>query len=86
MRFLRSAPPSDLSLLLYPRIYALHDLDPEAGFPDPTTGHLVVPPSVRASFGGIGEGGAYLVSDGQSTLLWLHAQVSSSIVWELRRA
>ena len=83
MRLLRAAPVSTLSLLLYPRIISLHDLDAEACFPHPETGHLVVPAAVRASFARIQEGGAYLVSDGQTTLLWLHAQVSPNLLEDL---
>ena len=83
MRLIRSAPPLTISLLLYPRIFSLHDLDPSFGFPDPQTSDLVVPPALRASYGRIQEGGAYLVSDGQTTLLWLHAQVSPNLLEDL---
>ena len=83
MRLIRSAPPLTVSLLLYPRIISLHDLDPPSGFPDPQTSQLVVPSSIRASFGRIQEGGAYLVSDGQTTLLWLHTQVSPNLLEDL---
>ena len=84
MRYLRSASALATSLFLYPRILSLHDLDPEAGFPataDPTS--LVVPPHMRASFARVREGGAYLVSDGQALLLWLHAQVSPHLLEDL---
>ena len=83
MRLLKSASPLQLSLLLYPRIIPIHSLSPESGFPDPNTGHLIVPNSIRASFSRIEEGGAYLVDDGQSTLLWLHAQVSPNLLEDL---
>lgn len=83
MRLLRSASPLTLSLLLYPRIIALHTLDATAGFPHPETGHLVLPPTLRASFSRIDEGGAYLVDDGQTCLLWLHAQVSPNLLEDL---
>ena len=83
MRLIRSAPPLTVSLLLYPRIFSLLDLDPSHGFPDPQTSQLVVPPTLRASFGRIQEGGAYLVSDAQTTLLWLHAQVSPNLLEDL---
>ena len=84
MRLLRSASALATSLLLYPRILALHDLDPEAGFPataDPAS--LAVPPHMRASFARVRDGGAYLVSDGQALLLWLHAQVSPHLLEDL---
>lgn len=83
MRILKCASPLELSLLLYPRIIALHSLTPESGFPDPNTGHLIVPPTIRASFSRIEEGGAYIVDDGQSTILWLHAHVSPNLIEDL---
>ena len=83
MRLLRSAPAATISLLLYPRILSLHDLDPAHGFPDPSTSHLLVPSHLRASFARIREGGAYLVTDGQVLLLWLHAQVSPHLLEDL---
>jgi len=83
MRLLKSASPLELSLLLYPRIISLHTLPPRTGFPDPDTGHLIMPPTLRASFSRIEEGGAYLVDDGQTCLLWLHAQVSPNLLEDL---
>ncbi|KAL8852248.1 MAG: hypothetical protein Q9221_002850 [Calogaya cf. arnoldii] len=83
MRFLKSASPLELSLFLYPRIVALHTLPDNSCFPDPETGHLVIPPCLRASFGRIEEGGAYLVDDGQICLLWLHEHVSPNLLEDL---
>lgn len=83
MRFLKSAGPLELSLFLYPRIMPLHTLSPESCFPSSETGHLIVPPTIRASFSRIEEGGAYLVDDGQVCLLWLHAHVSPNLLEDL---
>ncbi|KAK4694104.1 protein transport protein SEC24, partial [Lecanoromycetidae sp. Uapishka_2] len=83
MRQLKSMSPLELSLLLYPRIFSLHSLPPESGFPDPNTGQLIIPSTIRASFSRIEEGGAYLVDDGQVCLLWLHAHVSPNLLEDL---
>jgi protein transport protein SEC24 len=83
MRLIKASSPLTLSHLLYPRIIALHTLAPTAGFPDPATGHLVVPAALRASFSRIDDGGAYLVDDGQTCLLWLHAQTSPNLLEDL---
>jgi protein transport protein SEC24 len=83
MRLLRSAPALTISLLLYPRIVSLHDLPAQACFPDSKTQRLVIPSSLRASYSRIQEGGAYLVSDGQITLLWLHSHVSPALLEDL---
>lgn len=83
MRMIKSASPLQLSLLLYPRIIPIHSLPPESGFPDAETGHLNVPTSIRASFSRIEDGGAYLVDDGTTTILWLHAHVSPNLLEDL---
>ncbi|PWY92553.1 Sec23/Sec24 family protein [Aspergillus heteromorphus CBS 117.55] len=82
MRMLRSIGCTELSLYLYPRIIPVHNMQPTDGFPN-EQGQLQVPPSLRASFSKIEEGGAYLVDNGQQCLLWLHAQVSPNLLEDL---
>lgn len=74
---------TELALYLYPRIYALHNLDPSDCFANPQSGHLVVPPTIRASFSRVEEGGTYLVDNGQSIILWVHAHVSPNLLNDL---
>ncbi|KAK4100355.1 beta-sandwich domain of Sec23/24 [Parathielavia hyrcaniae] len=83
MRLIRSMGCLELSLYLYPRMIPLHNLQPDDGFPDPQTGHLRMPPSVRATFARVEPGGVYLVDNGQTTLLWMHAQTSPNLVQDL---
>jgi protein transport protein SEC24 len=82
LRMLKGMGPGELSLYLYPRIIALHTLDPSEGFAD-ENGHLKMPHGIRASFANIEEGGAYLVDNGQMLLLWLHQQVSPNLLEDL---
>lgn len=82
VRALKAMGPAELSLYLYPRIIALHTLEPEEGFAD-ENGHLKMPRGIRASFANIEEGGAYLVDNGQMLLLWLHQQVSPNLLEDL---
>lgn len=82
LRMLRSIGCTELSLYLYPRIIPIHNMSPEDGFAN-EQGQLQVPPTVRASFSKIEEGGAYLVDNGQIVLLWLHAQVSPNLLEDL---
>ena len=82
VRMLRSMGPLEIGLYLYPRILSIHNLDPADGFAD-EKGHLRMPATIRASFSQIEEGGAYLVDDGQTCLLWLHAQVSPNLLEDL---
>lgn len=83
MRMLKSMGCLELSLYLYPRMIALHNLEPEDGFPDPETGHLKMPISLRASFAKVESGGVYILDNGQTTLLWMHAQTSPNLLIDL---
>ena len=82
VRLLKGMGMPELSLYFYPRMIALHSLEPGEGFAD-ENGHLKMPHSVRASFASVEEGGAYLVDNGQILLLWLHAQVSPNLLEDL---
>ncbi|ODA79092.1 hypothetical protein RJ55_04683 [Drechmeria coniospora] len=83
LRMVRSMGATELSLYLYPRIIPIHNLQPEEGFADAETGHLTLPPAVRASFGRVEPGGVYLVDNGQQCLLWFHEQTSPNLVADL---
>ncbi|KAK4203528.1 hypothetical protein QBC40DRAFT_274467 [Triangularia verruculosa] len=83
MRMIRSMGCLELSLYLYPRMIPIHNLAPEDGFPDPTTGHLKMPPSIRASFSRVEPGGVYIVDNGQQLLIWFHAQTSPNLIEDL---
>lgn len=82
MRLIKSMGPGELSLYLYPRVIALHNLDEKDGFPN-ENGHLRMPSMVRASYSRIDEGGAYIVDCGQMCILWLHNQVSPNLLEDL---
>lgn len=82
-RFMHSCGTTELALYLYPRIYPLHNLTVEDCFPNPETGQLVLPPTLRASYARVEEGGVYIVDNGQIVLIWLHAQVSPNLLEDL---
>ncbi|KEF61096.1 uncharacterized protein A1O9_02661 [Exophiala aquamarina CBS 119918] len=82
-RFLRSAGVTESALYLYPRIYALHNFQPEDCFANAETFQLVVPPTLRASFARVEEGGVYLIDNGQIMLIWLHSQTSPNLLEDL---
>ncbi len=83
MRMIRSMGALELSLYLYPRIYALHNLQADEGFTDQQTGHLKMPPAMRATFGRVETGGVYLVDNGQQCLIWLEKQTSPNLIADL---
>lgn len=82
LRMLRAMGCLEMSLYLYPRIIPIHNMSAEDGFPN-EQGQLQVPPSLRASFSRIEEGGAYLIDNGQGILLWMHSFVSPNLVEDL---
>ena len=83
VRLLKSMGSLELSLYLYPRMIALHNLEPEEGFPDAETGHLRLPATLRASFSRVEPGGVYILDNGQTTLLWMHEQTSPNLLQDL---
>lgn len=78
----KSMGAMEMSLYLYPRIIAIHNLHEQDGFPD-ENGHLRMPAAIRASFSKIEEGGAYLIDNGQVCLLWMHSHVSPNLLIDL---
>lgn len=83
MRMVRGMAAPELALYLYPRMIPIHNLQAEDGFADPETGHLKMPPCVRASFSRVEAGGVYLVDNGQQCLIWFHSQTSPNLVSDL---
>lgn len=81
-RLIKSMGALELSLYLYPRMIAVHNLEEGDGFAN-ENGHLRMPPMLRASFSKVEEGGVYIVDNGQLCLLWLHAQVSPNLLEDL---
>jgi protein transport protein SEC24 len=73
----------EMSLYLYPRMFALHNLQADEGFADPATGHLKMPPAVRNTFSKIEPGGVYLMDNGQQCIMWFHAQTSPNLIQDL---
>ena len=72
----------EISPYLYPRIIPIHNMSAEDGFAN-ELGQLQVPPTLRATFSRIEEGGAYLIDNGQIILLWLHSFVSPNLIEDL---
>lgn len=83
VRMVKSMGALELSLFLYPQMIPIHNLNADDGFPDPETGHLKMPLSIRMSFARVEEGGAYIVDNGQNCYLWIHAQVSPNLLVDL---
>lgn len=83
MRMIRGMGCLEMSLYLYPRMFALHNLQADEGFADPATGHLKMPPAVRNTFSKIEPGGVYLMDNGQQCIMWFHAQTSPNLIQDL---
>ncbi|KKY30908.1 putative transport protein sec24 [Diaporthe ampelina] len=83
MRMIRGMGCLELSLYLYPRMIALHNLQETEGFADPSTGQLKLPPTMRNTFSKVEPGGVYLMDNGQQCILWFHAQTSPNLIQDL---
>ncbi|KAL1844114.1 hypothetical protein VTJ49DRAFT_4966 [Mycothermus thermophilus] len=56
---------------IYPRMYSLHDMPDNAGYPDPETSQIVLPPPLNLSSERFVSYGLYLIDDGQNQFLWV---------------
>ncbi|KAG8701649.1 COPII coat Sec23p-Sfb3p heterodimer component [Ceratobasidium sp. 394] len=68
---------------LYPRMTAIHDLSPEAGFPSSKTGRLVLPSPMPSSYTHMEPDGVYMIENGEDMYLWIGDGVSSQILIDL---
>ncbi|EIW66261.1 hypothetical protein TREMEDRAFT_35099 [Tremella mesenterica DSM 1558] len=82
MRVFSSLSVINTMNLLYPRLLAIHDLSPDAGFLGPN-GRLRMPAFMRASYAYMVAEGAYLLSNGESAMIWFGASVSPQIIDDL---
>ena len=74
-----SAPTEAILRRLYPAMYALHAMPPEAGFPN-DAGAVVMPPRTVMAGERVDARGAYLVDDGRQCLLWLGKMLDHGFV------
>ncbi|KTW27700.1 hypothetical protein T552_02140 [Pneumocystis carinii B80] len=72
----------ELISFIYPRVFPLHNLSDEMGFPD-NTGNFVLPKAIRASSSYLDEGGIYLMINGNNAVLWFHNYVSLKLLKDL---
>jgi len=68
---------------IYPRMYSMHDMPDTAGLPDPTTGAIVLPPSINLTSANIVPFGLYLIDDGQTQFLWLGRDAVPALVQDV---
>ncbi len=74
-----SAPTEAILRRLYPAMYALHAMPPEAGTKD-EEGRVIMPPRTALAGERIDARGAYLVDDGYQCLLWLGKMLDPAFV------
>jgi len=73
-----SAPLSVQSALMYPRMFALHNLTGDMGtFND---GRVVLPPQLPLSADQLSHEGVFLVEDGEQMLMWIGTSVAPDVL------
>lgn len=65
---------------IHPKLYSLHDMPDNAGYPDPQTGEIVLPPATNLSSGRLVPYGLYLIDDGQTQFLWVGHQAVPQLI------
>ncbi|KAF0507910.1 ER to Golgi transport-related protein [Gigaspora margarita] len=79
MRLIKSIGVSESIALLYPRLFPVHNLSDQVGYPD-QRGIIKLPPLMRVSYARFEENGAYLLENGQVLMFWLGRQVSQDFI------
>eukprot|EP01119_Soliformovum_irregulare_P014673 TRINITY_DN4026_c0_g1_i1.p1 TRINITY_DN4026_c0_g1~~TRINITY_DN4026_c0_g1_i1.p1 ORF type:complete len:883 (-),score=243.77 TRINITY_DN4026_c0_g1_i1:77-2725(-) len=74
MNLLNCIPVALSTPFLYPRMFALHDIPQDCGYPD-ENGHVKLPPLVKLTSESLNQQGAYLLENGQRMFLWLGSQL-----------
>lgn len=82
MRLIKSAGVAATVNLLYPRMVPLHTLPDDVGFPD-EQGRLRLPQLIRDSYVRMEPNGAYLIENGEISIIWLGASVSPQVLLDL---
>lgn len=79
---LLSMPIPSLISTIYPKLYALHDLNPEALMPRPD-GRIHPPAPMRLSYLWMESGGLYLIDNGELHVIWVGGAVVDVVLRDL---
>ncbi|CAG8723248.1 20660_t:CDS:10, partial [Dentiscutata erythropus] len=79
MRLIKSIGVSESIAIFYPRLFPVHNLSDQVGYPD-QRGIIKLPPLMRVSYARFEESGAYLLENGQVLMFWLGRQVSQDFI------
>ncbi|KAI9593552.1 COPII component protein [Syncephalis fuscata] len=82
MNLLYTMPPELLIPYIYPRLYALHLMPPEVGTIN-ADGVTLMPSPINLSSERLDRGGAFLLDDGQTSMIWLGRDVSPQLLQDL---
>ncbi|CAG8441458.1 9081_t:CDS:10 [Acaulospora colombiana] len=79
MRLIKSIGVPDSVVFFYPRLFPVHQLSDQVGFPD-QYGRVKLPPLIRVSQARFSHDGAYLLENGQILMFWLGHQISPDFI------
>lgn len=79
---LESIPLPYLIKTIYPKVYSLHDMPDEVGFPD-ENGHIVLPEPINASASLFERYGLYLIDNTTELFLWIGGDAVSELVTDV---
>ncbi|KAL1921511.1 uncharacterized protein VTP21DRAFT_11227 [Calcarisporiella thermophila] len=79
MRMIKTMGVSETIGLLYPRMFAVHEMPENAGLSE-ETGHFKTPPLVRVSYERLNPAGAYLLENGHQMFIWIGRQIESQFL------
>jgi protein transport protein SEC24 len=79
-----SIPLGMQTSLMYPRMFALHNLDGDVGSEDPNApGRIVLPSQLPLSVDQMTQDGVFLIEDGEIMMIWIGTSVSPDVMFSL---
>ena len=77
---LSTLPLPCLIQYVYPKMYSLHNMEPEYGQYDEKTGEVSLPPAINLTSQALIPYGLYLIDDGQNQFLWVGRDAVDALV------
>jgi protein transport protein SEC24 len=78
---LSTLPPAFLIPYIHPRLYAIHEMTDDMGYPGPEG--IVMPPTMNLTSALFKSHGLYLIDDGQVQFLWIGRDAVPELVQDV---
>ncbi|GAM22731.1 hypothetical protein SAMD00019534_059060 [Acytostelium subglobosum LB1] len=78
-----SLPPAKIIPMVYPRLYPIHNLQPQHGTQHADHHYTILPPFVRLSQEQVVQDGVFIVENGRNIFIWVQQFASQNVLRDL---